>query len=123
MDRNTVRKKAAALLHDTGICILIGLMIAGILSVLLALISGVGNGFAAAAMLNTVRSGLLLTGAILLFVTAGVLLSRKSNEKISSMSRWRETFFVFGAAPVFFVLSAAVLAAAVIADYIVWLFY
>lgn len=123
MDRNTIKEKAAAFWHDTGICILVGLLIAAVLSVLFALISGVISNFAAAVMLNAVRSGLLLTGAMLLFVTAGILLSQRSREKINSMSRWRKTFLVFGAAPVCFVVSAAVLAAAAVVDYIVWLFY
>ncbi len=119
--KKTIKEKLIAFLHDGIICILSGIAIAIGVMVLLALISGIVAGFELYSILNVIRSGLLIVGAILLFVVAGVMLGQKSNNKIRSMKKWKTTFYVFGPTAVFLLISISVLMIATIIDYIVWL--
>lgn len=121
MSKKTIKEKLSALFHDGVICVFAGVVIAGGLTILLALISGLVSGFDIYTMLNVIRSGLLIAGAILLFVVAGVMLGQKSNCKIRSMEKWRTTFYILGPTAVFLIISITILMIAAIVDYIVWL--
>ena len=121
MNKKTVKERLLAVWHDAVIGIWSGILIAGGLTLVIALISGLKNGFLLSVMLNAVRSGLLIAGALLLFVAAGVILGRGSRNKIGSHEKWKTTYQSLGPVPVFLLMSMTVLAFAVAVDYIVWL--
>ena len=121
MKKRTGKEILTALLHDIAISVMGGLAAALGLAILLALIAGIVSGFQANTILNVLRSGLLIVGAMCLFVLSGVMLGQKSNEKIRSSQKWKELFHFLGPAPVLFFISATILAIAGVVDYIVWL--
>ena len=116
-----MNNKLSNLLHDIAICVVGGLAIAVAVTIIAAMISVIANGFDTYTMINAIRSGLLIVGALIMFCLAGIMLGEKSNRKIRNSEKWKTTFRVVGPSLVFFFVSATVLAVATVVDYIVWL--
>ena len=121
MKKRTVKEILTALLHDIAISVMGGLAVTLGLSIIIVLIAGIASGFQVNTILNVLRSGLLIVGAMCLFILSGVMIGQKSNEKIRSSQKWKEIFRFLGPAPVLFFISATILAFATAVDYIVWL--
>ncbi len=121
MEKKNFKKKVTGVIHDVGICALAGLGIAGAVSLVLAFISAIVSGFQWYVVLNAMRSGLLIVGSLLLFITAGVIIGQKGNQKIRSHKKWKDTFYELGPTFVFLFIGVTVILAATAVDYIVWL--
>lgn len=121
MEKKTGKEKMLAVLHDALVGVFSGILITVVLVVVIGFVSGMISGFSILAILNAVRSGLMIIGALLLFVSAGVILGRGSRERISTHEKWKTTYQSLGPIPVFLLMAATVLAFAVTVDYIVWL--
>ncbi len=121
MNKKTIKENITGVLHDARICIFAGIAISVGISLLVAVISGIASGFELYSMLNAVRSSLLIVGALMMFVVAGVILGQKSNQKIRQKEKWKTTFYILGPTFVFLIMSVTILGIASIADYIVWI--
>lgn len=105
-----------ALAHDLAIALGLGLAIAGGLSLLLLLIGLLINGFAFRPALVLVRGGLLVTGAMALFVIAGLLIASKDGAKVRDYRQWTRFFKVFGLIPVLAIAAVVILYAGSLVD-------
>ena len=121
MKKDTIKKVILAALHDIAISVFAGLVLAIAIGLVVALIAGITSNFELNTIMNAVRSSLLIVGALLLFVVAGVMIGQKSNAKIRSSEKWKSVFKVLGPSIVLFMFSASVLTIATIVDYVVWL--
>ena len=76
----------------------------------------------AASGLETAKNGLLLVGALGLFIVAGMIMTRgKDPKKFADKEGWRRHFAVVGPETVFGFFSAAFIILASIADYLLML--
>ena len=116
-----MKKKLLDLLHDIAICVFGGTMLTLAVAMIAALISTLANGFETYAMMNAVRTGLLIVGALIMFCLAGVMIGEKSNRKIRNSEKWKSLFRIVGPSVVLFLISATIIAFATAVDYIVWL--
>ena len=121
MKKDTIKKVILAALHDIAISVFAGLVLAIAIGLVVALIAGITSNFELNTIMNAVRSSLLIVGALLLFIVAGVMIGQKSNVKIRSSEKWKSVFKVLGPSIVLFMFSASVLTIATIVDYVVWL--
>lgn len=107
-------------LHDTMTALGMGLLFTVALSVVLLFLSAILSGFQLMVMGNVLRSGLLIVGALTLFVVAGLLLWAKGSKRVRQQERWTRIFQCFGLAPVLLILAVIILAAAGMVDYILY---
>lgn len=107
--------------HDLGTALLIGLGGAAILFVVLLLVGTAVNGFQLRSGLVVVRGGLLVTGALGLFICAGLLIRPQKGEKVSESPSWRRRFHALGLLPVTAVVALVLIAVASVLDY--WLYF
>lgn len=121
MNKKTRKEKLWAVCHDALTGILSGILITVGLTLMTSLCVGAIKGFSVSVILNAVRSGLLIGGALLLFVSAGVIVGHGSRDKIGSHERWKMTYQSLGPVSVFLLMAVTVLAFAAVVDYIVWL--
>ena len=87
------------------------------LAVVLLLVGLLIRGFDLRSALVIVRGGLLVCGALELFVCAGLLLLNKDSRKVRDYGLWRKHFQAFGLLPVLMLTSVLVLSAGSIVDY------
>lgn len=106
-----------AIVHDALLSLAAGAALAGALAVVLFLIGLLAGGFDSRSALVTVRGGLLVAGALELFVVAGLLLRNKDSRKIRDYSQWTKHFQTFGLLPVLLMSSVMVLTAGSLVDY------
>lgn len=111
------RELLRAFLHDLAVAVLAGLAVTAGLFVLFFLAGLLLNGFGLRAALVVARGGLLVTGALELFVCAGLLVWRRGGEKIHDNRQWKQRFQVVGLFPVLLVTAVMVLTAASLLDY------
>ena len=105
-----------ALVHDLLLSLGVGLVCAGGLFVLLLLIGLLFNGFAFRPALVLVRGGLLVAGALELFVIAGLLIASKEGGKVRDYRQWTRFFQVFGLFPVLAITAVVLLSAGSLVD-------
>lgn len=111
------RELLRALLHDIAVAVLAGLAVAAGLFAVFLLAGLLLNGFGLRAALVVARGGLLVAGALELFVCAGLLVWRRGGERIRDNRQWKRRFQVIGLFPVLLVTAAMVLTAASLLDY------
>jgi len=104
------------LLHDLAVTALAGLLLTAGLALVLLLAGLLLKGFDFRSALVIVRGGLLIAGAMELFVSAGLLLRSKSGEKVQDSSQWKRFFQLFGLFPVLILTAGVVLTAASMLD-------
>lgn len=105
------------LLHDIAVSLAAGIIGAAALFVLFLLGGLLFKSFDFRGALVVVRGGLLVTGALELFVSAGLLLWPRNGEKLRDSSQWKRFFEIFGLFPVLLVTAVIVLATASLVDY------
>ena len=105
------------ILHDLAVTVLAGIAAAVGLSVILLLVGLLINSFAFRPALVLVRGGLLVFGALELFVSSGLMIRNREIEKIRDSNQWKRLFDVFGLVPVLLVTSVIILTAASFLDY------
>lgn len=110
-------KIAGDFLHDLTAAVLMGLAAAGGLAAVLLVVGLLAAGGQLRAALVTVRGGLLIVGALGLFICAGLLLWPRGNAKIRDSARWQRRFRLFGLFPAVFFIDAVILAMAAVIDY------
>lgn len=106
-----------ALLHDIAVSLAAGIAGAAALFVLFLLGGLLFKAFDFRGALVVVRGGLLVTGALELFVSAGLLLWPRNGEKLRDSSQWKRFFEIFGLFPVLLVTAVIVLITASFVDY------
>lgn len=104
------------LLHDFGMTLLAGLILTVGLGLILLLAGLLLKGFDLRSALVIVRGGLLIAGAMELFVSAGLLIRSKNGEKVQDSSQWKRCFQLFGLFPVLILTAIMVLTAASMLD-------
>ncbi len=116
--KETVKKAAA----DVGKAFVVGTIAAVALSVILFAGGFLFGHFQAANGFEVMKDGLLLIGAIGLFLVAGMLLAKgkkeNADEKKEAKNGWRNQFAVIGLKTVVLMISVAFLLVASVADWI-----
>ena len=105
----------ALLLKDAGKAFLLGLAVAGVFILLLA-VGAVSHGFSALAGLELARRGLFIVGALALLVSAGALLLPEKAASVREKDGWTARFGRFGLFGVLFCAAAAILLVAGVLD-------
>ena len=103
--------------HDTAVTLLLGCICVIILFVVLLIAGLLFNSFEFQAALVVVRGGMLVFGALELFVSAGLLLWPRNGEKVRDSAQWKKRFQVFGLFPVLLLTAVIILTAASFVDY------
>ena len=110
-------KKLTGLLLDLLKAVAIGLSLAGALGLLLFALGWLFGGFAVTNGLEAAKDGLLILGAVGLFIVAGMLLIKgKKEEKIDLKNGWRKHFRVIGTKTMLAVVCVGILLIASLAD-------
>lgn len=105
------------LVHDLAVTVLAGLAAAGGLFALLLIVGLLMNSFSFRPALVLVRGGLLVAGAMELFVSAGLLLWNRGGEKVRDSKQWTRFFKAFGLVPVLLLSAVVILFVGSIVDY------
>ncbi len=121
-NRKDTKETVKKVIADVGKAFVIGMIAAAVLSVILFASGFLFGHFQAANGLEIMKDGLLLTGAIGLFLVAGMLLAKgkkeNADEKKEAKNGWRNHFAVIGLKTVVFMISVAFLLVASVADWI-----
>ncbi len=121
-NRKDTKETVKKVIADVGKAFVIGMIAAAVLSVILFAGGFLFGHFQAANGLEIMKDGLLLTGAIGLFLVAGMLLAKgkkeNADEKKEAKNGWRNQFAVIGLKTVVLVISVAFLLVASVADWI-----
>lgn len=121
-NRKDTKETVKKVIADVGKAFVIGMIAAAVLSVILFAGGFLFGHFQAANGLEIMKDGLLLTGAIGLFLVAGMLLAKgkkeNADEKKEAKNGWRNHFAVIGLKTVVFMISVAFLLVASVADWI-----
>ena len=116
--KETVKKAAA----DVAKAFVVGVIAAAVLAVVLFAGGFLFGRFQVVNGFEVVKDGLLLIGAIGLFLVAGMLLAKgkkeNADEKKEAKNGWRNQFAVIGLKTVVLVISVAFLLVASVADWI-----
>lgn len=116
--KETVKKVAA----DVGKAFVVGVIAAAVASVVLFAGGFLFGHFQVANGFEVMKDGLLLIGAIGLFLVAGMLLAKgkkeNADEKKEAKNGWRNQFAVIGLKTVVLVISVAFVLFASVADWI-----
>lgn len=115
------KRSLSALLKDCAKALLLGLCAAAAVFVLLVVLGSCFGGFALSAGLETARRGLLIVGAILLFISAAALIAQDKAANLADDPRWKQQFSALGLFGVLFWCAAGILLVASVLDSI--LFY
>ena len=113
-----MKDKMKSFFHDLGLSALIGLSAGGVLSGVLFIAGALLRHFQPREGLVFVRGGLLVTGALGLFVCAGLLIRPRKGEKLRENPQWTQRFRLFGLMPVVGTAAIVLLALASAVDYI-----
>lgn len=117
---NVPGNRLAAFFHDMALSILVGGMIALTIFVLF-FAAGLGmNGFDAGKALNMPRSALFIVGALLMLISAGMLIRSPDEKRLKGYRKWKERYRIFGLFHAFFTVSVTILAAACVLDYFLY---
>lgn len=118
-NRKEMVRKAAL---DVGKAFVIGIIAAVVLSIILFACGVLFGQFQAANGFEVMKDGLMLIGAIGLFLVAGMLLAKgkreNADEKKEAKNGWRAHFAVIGLKTVALMISVAFLLIASVADWI-----
>ncbi len=118
-NRKEMVRKAAL---DVGKAFVIGIIAAVVLSIILFACGFLFGQFQAANGFEVMKDGLMLIGAIGLFLVAGMLLAKgkreNADEKKEAKNGWRAHFAVIGLKTVALMISVAFLLIASVADWI-----
>lgn len=121
-DRKDTKETVKKVIADVGKAFVIGMIAAAVLSVILFAGGFLFGHFQAANGLEIVKDGLLLIGAIGLFLVAGMLLAKgkkeNADEKKEAKNGWRNHFAVIGLKTVVLMISVAFLLLASVADWV-----
>ncbi len=121
-NRKDTKETVKKVIADVGKAFVIGMIAAAVLSVILFAGGFLFGHFQAANGLEVVKDGLLLTGAIGLFLVAGMLLAKgkkeNADEKKEAKNGWRNHFAVIGLKTVVLMISVAFLLLASVADWV-----
>ncbi len=121
-NRKDTKETVKKVIADVGKAFVIGMIAAAVLSVILFAGGFLFGHFQAANGLEIMKDGLLLIGAIGLFLVAGMLLAKgkkeNADEKKEAKNGWRNHFAVIGLKTVVFMISVAFLLVASVADWI-----
>lgn len=115
------KNSLSAWLKDCVKALCIGLCAAAAVFVLLVVLGSCLGGFALSAGLETARRGLLIIGAILLFVSAAALIAQDKAASLAQDPRWKKHFSALGLFSVLFWCAVGILLVASALDSI--LFY
>lgn len=107
-------------LHDLALSALLGLAVSAVLFAVLFTGGFLLQSFRPREGLAAARSGLLVTGALGLFICAGLLIRPQKGEQIRENPQWKQRFRVFGLLPVIAIVAVVVLALACGLDYILY---
>ena len=114
-------EKLRAVLKDIWCAVRFGAMVAAILFVVFLVAGLLLNRFSFGAAILLVRGGLLVSGALALFVCAGLNLWSRGKDKITERLQWKRYFSVFGLFPVVLIVGIILLAVAIVVDYCLYL--
>lgn len=121
-NRKDTKETVKKVIADVGKAFVIGMIAAAVLSVILFAGGFLFGHFQAANGLEIVKDGLLLIGAIGLFLVAGMLLAKgkkeNADEKKEAKNGWRNHFAVIGLKTVVLMISVAFLLLASVADWV-----
>lgn len=107
-------------LHDLALSLLMGLTAAAVLTAVLFTAGFFLRQFQPREGLVFVRGGLLITGALGLFVCAGLLIRPQGGAKLREDPRWRRHFRLFGLFPVTACAAVVPLVIASVLDYMLY---
>jgi len=105
-------------LHDVLETVRVGAAIVAAILILSFLITGLVTGFSIHGMLEATRRVFMILGSIALFISAGMILSRKEDALLENAS-WKARFHHFGLLPVVLGSGVLILIAGIILDYLV----
>ncbi len=114
-------EKLRAVLKDIWVAARFGAMAAAVLSLVFLAAGLLLNRFSFGAAMLLVRGGLLVSGALALFVCAGLNLWSRGNDKITDRLQWKRFFSVLGLFPVVLIVGIVLLAVAIVVDYCLYL--
>lgn len=121
-NRKDTKETVKKVIADVGKAFVIGMIAAAVLSIILFAGGFLFGHFQAANGLEVMKDGLLLIGAIGLFLVAGMLLAKgkkeNADEKKEAKNGWRKHFFVIGLKTVVLMISVAFLLLASVADWV-----
>lgn len=109
-----------AFFHDLGLSALLGLAAAAALSAVLFAAGFLLRQFQPREGLVFVRGGLLITGALGLFVCAGLLIRPQKGGKLRENPQWKQRFRLFGLLPAVGTAAIVMLALASAVDYVLY---
>ncbi len=110
----------AGFFHDLALSVLAG-GTAALAAFLLPFAIGLPvSGWNVRSALNASRSALFITGALLMLLSAGMLIRKPSEKRMKGYRRWKEHFRVFGLFPAFLTASVTILTVAGILDYVLY---
>ncbi len=114
------RDKITGALCDAGKSLLAGAAIAVCVLLVLTAAGALVHGFALSAGLDLARRGLLILGALALFVSAGALVMDSKAASLRTDARWKKHFCQLGLFGVLFFAAVAVLLVAGILDAVLY---
>lgn len=112
------KESSCSLAEGLGRAAAIGLIAAVVLSVLFLLLGLCVKGFRLTEALLILRSGLLISGSLMWFVVAGMLLFPRRGQKMQEQQAWKDKFGKLGLLPVMAIAAAIVLASGIAVDYL-----
>ena len=113
-------KRAGELLRDFGLALLIGAALGAALLAVLLLAGTVLNGFQLRQGFVVARGGLLVTGALGLFVCAGLLIRPQKGRQVSESAGWRRRFRALGLLSVIAAAAVVLILMASVLDYLLY---
>ena len=113
-------KRAGNVLHDFGLALLAGAVGGAVLLIVLLLVGTAVNGFQLRQGFVVARGGLLVTGALCLFVCAGLLIRPRKGEQVSESDGWRRRFRALGLLSVIAIVAVVLIAMASVLDYLLY---
>lgn len=110
------RPSLSAFVRDCAKAFAWGLCVAAAGFVLLTALGFCFGGFSLAAGLDIARRGLLIVGAVLLFVSAAALIAQDKSANLAEDARWKKQFDTVGLFGVVFFCAVGVLTVACVLD-------
>lgn len=114
-----MKKRLRDILHDLGMVCLMGAVLDAALFLVFFVVLWLASGLAAMTALAYVRSALMITGALALFLCAGLLLFAKDTG-LRSKRQWTTYFYRFDLLPVVLGGALSLLTLAVGLDYLLF---
>lgn len=118
---NNTTNKLKAFMHDFSFSIMYGCILAFGITLVITIFAFIASGLDVFAIINYVRSGLLVVSGLSFFVCAALLLLKKEKVSEKHYQIWKKRFYLFNYVGVGIVMSAVIVAVASLVDLLLFL--